>query len=157
MRNNEYDFYVDDQIHLQKYQFTLKCKYHTKISTLKQYLQKYIKKNFDIIHNDVTLNESMTLDEVFSRYCQNTIILLIKSDPMIDVLVKHSIQYQNLRKSRPTSNEGVDEILPIEIKKEKEDIKVQDLNNELDTLSTTTQKKCTNCGIQNKMIESYER
>lgn len=43
---------------------------------------------------------------------------------MIDVLVKHSIQYQNLRKSRPTSNEGVDEILPIEIKKEKEDIKV---------------------------------
>ncbi|CAK90293.1 unnamed protein product (macronuclear) [Paramecium tetraurelia] len=77
MRKNEYDFYVDDQITFNKYQLTLKCKYYTKITTLKQYLLKYIKKNFDIIHNDVTLKESMTLDEVFSRYCQNAIILFV--------------------------------------------------------------------------------
>lgn len=50
---------------------------------------------------------------------------MIKSDPMIDVLVKHSIQYQNLRKSRPTSNEILDEILPLESKKGTEDMKLQ--------------------------------
>ncbi|CAD8176888.1 unnamed protein product [Paramecium octaurelia] len=156
MRKNEYDFYVDDQVTFNKYQLTLKCKYHTKISILKQYLLKYIKKNFDIMHNDVTLKESMTLDEVFSRYCQNTIILLIKQDPMIDVLVKHSIQYQNLRRSRPTSNEALDEIFPLEIKNDQENMKNPVVKHELDTLPSTTQKKCSNCGIQNKMIENYE-
>lgn len=69
MRKNEYDFYVDDQIYFKKFQITLKCKYHTKISTLRKHFYKYIKKNFDIIYNALTLDDSMTLDEVFSRYC----------------------------------------------------------------------------------------
>ncbi|CAD8183796.1 unnamed protein product [Paramecium octaurelia] len=91
MRKNEYDLFVDDQISSKKYQVTLKCKYYTKVSQLKKYLHKFIKQNFDIIHNDITLVESMIVDQIFSLHCQNIITICRKIDPMIEILVNHKI------------------------------------------------------------------
>ncbi|CAD8099453.1 unnamed protein product [Paramecium sonneborni] len=156
MRKNEYDLYVDDQIQAKKYQLTIKCKYHTTVFQLKKYFYKGIRKNFEIIHNDITLKESQTIDEIFSRYCQNTIRLCVKSDPMIDVLVKHSIQYQNIRKQKPISDEALSDIITKEVIKVKDSMNVQDVQNELDTLSTTIIKKFL-YQIYYKKMNSYNQ
>ncbi|CAD8168818.1 unnamed protein product [Paramecium pentaurelia] len=146
MRKNEYDLYVDDQIQSTKYQLTLKCKYHTKVSQIKKYFYKYIKQNIEIIHNDFTLQDYMIVDQIFSRYCQNIITICLKANPMIDCFVKHQMQYQNLLKQKTTQNEKILEELS----------KMEDPQSDLDTQSTITLKKCTNCGIYDKMIENYQ-